>query len=241
MFGLHSNADLTFRLKESTEMINTIMETRPKDGGSGGGKSREEIVKDKSKELLSKLPPDYNENEVREKIKRLAGPKLLNDRGMTVPLNIFLFQEIQRMQRVIGIVRKTLEDTILAIDGQIIMTTEIMDAINAMFDAKVPYNWVYDPSGAEISWILPTLGAWYGSFLDRNKQLNEWHNSERPKTFWLTGFFNPQGFLTSMKQEVTRMHKKPEKGGEAWSLDDVVYKSEVTKEKDYENIKDIQN
>lgn len=189
--------------------------------------------------MLSKLPPDYNENEVREKIKRLAGPKLLNDRGMTVPLNIFLFQEIQRMQRVIGIVRKTLEDTILAIDGQIIMTTEIMDAINAMFDAKVPYNWVYDPSGAEISWILPTLGAWYGSFLDRNKQLNEWHNSDRPKTFWLTGFFNPQGFLTSMKQEVTRMHKKPDKGGEAWSLDDVVYKSEVTKEKDYENIKEI--
>lgn len=30
IFGLHSNADLTFRLKESIEMINTIMETRPK-------------------------------------------------------------------------------------------------------------------------------------------------------------------------------------------------------------------
>lgn len=126
---------------------------------------------------------------------------------MTVPLNIFLYQEIQRMQRVIGIVRKTLADTIDAIDGQIIMTPEILDAINAMFDAKVPNSWIYDPSGAEISWILPTLGAWYVSLLDRNKQLFEWHNTDRPKTFWLTGFFNPQGFLTGMKQEVTRMHK----------------------------------
>jgi len=44
VFGLDANADLTFRLKESLEMINTIMETRPKDSNSGGGKTREEIV-----------------------------------------------------------------------------------------------------------------------------------------------------------------------------------------------------
>jgi len=48
----------------------------------------------------------------------------------------------------------------------------------------------------------------------------------------LSGFFNPQGFLTGMKQEVTRNHKKGDgKGGEAWSLDDVVYSTTV-KEKD---------
>ena len=41
-----------------------------------------------------------------------------------------------------------------------------------------------------------------------------------------------------MKQEVTRMHKGKEKGEkEAWSLDDVVYMTQV-KDKDYENIKD---
>lgn len=57
VFGLHANADLTFRLKESLEMINTIMETRPKDSSSGGGKTREEIVQDKARELLGKLPP----------------------------------------------------------------------------------------------------------------------------------------------------------------------------------------
>jgi dynein heavy chain len=49
------------------------------------------------------------------------------------------------------------------------MTPDILEAINAIFDAKVPNAWLNDPSGAEISWLLPTLGSWYGSLLDRNK------------------------------------------------------------------------
>lgn len=66
VFGLHVNADITFRKKESTEMIVTIMDTRPKDSGGGGGKTREEIVQDKARELLAKLPQDYIDLEVRE-------------------------------------------------------------------------------------------------------------------------------------------------------------------------------
>jgi dynein heavy chain len=44
IFGLHTNADLTFRLKESLEMINTLIECRPKDTNSGVGQTREEMV-----------------------------------------------------------------------------------------------------------------------------------------------------------------------------------------------------
>ena len=51
----------------------------------------------------------------------------------------------------------------LAIEGTIIMTPDILDAINCIFDAKVPDAWLYDPSGAEISWLLPSLGSWYNS------------------------------------------------------------------------------
>ena len=60
------------------------------------------------------------------------------------------------------------------------MTPEILDAINSMFDDKVPSAWVYDATGVEISWILPTLGSWFGSLLDRNKQLNDWLKNNRP-------------------------------------------------------------
>lgn len=46
-------------------MIFTILETRPKEASSGAGKTREEIVKEKAIDLLSKMPLDYNDGEVR--------------------------------------------------------------------------------------------------------------------------------------------------------------------------------
>lgn len=94
------------------------------------------------------------------------------------------------MQRVIGLVRKVFEDTIQAIDGQIIMTPQILDAINAIFDARVPNSWLYDPSGAEISWLMPSLGNWYTSLIERNKQLYDWM-----KVNFLYFFFNFSLFM----------------------------------------------
>jgi len=84
---------------------------------------------------------------------------------MTVPLNVFLFQEICRIANIIDIVRKTLQDTRDAIDGTVILTPVILDAIDAIADARVPKNWLYDSTGVEISWLLPFLGGWFSSFI----------------------------------------------------------------------------
>jgi len=113
-----------------------------------------------------------------------------------------------------------------AIEGTTIMTPEIVDSINAIFDFRVPYKWQFDPTGAEISWMTPSLGGWIKGLSDRYHQLNTWISKERPPSFWLTGFFNPQGFLTAMKQEVARTKK--DKGG--WALDEVVYDTNVEKD-----------
>ena len=46
------------------------------------------------------------------------------------------------MQRVIFTVRTTLLDLKLAIDGTIIMSQNLRDALDSMFDAKIPQSWL---------------------------------------------------------------------------------------------------
>ncbi|TYZ61675.1 hypothetical protein PybrP1_000691 [[Pythium] brassicae (nom. inval.)] len=216
VFGLHPNADLTYRVKEVNALLGTLGDTQPKGGGGASGVSREDVVCEKARELLERLPEDYVEDDYKAKISRLG--------GLTVPLNIFLFQEIQRLQRVIAKVRAMLEQLQMAIRGEVVMTEELSWTLDAIFDAKVPPSWLRTSVGDEFSWILPTLGLWFASLLSRDEQSRSWLNTRRPHCFWLTGFFNPQGMLTAMKQEVTRRHSKTDK----WALDDVVYHTEVT-------------
>ena len=61
--------------------------------------------------------------------------------GALSSMNIFLRQEIDRMQRVITVVRNTLTDLQLAIEGTIIMSD-----VRTSFDAKFIESYCYTVS-----------------------------------------------------------------------------------------------
>jgi dynein heavy chain len=212
IFGLHGNADLAYRSSQTKAVLGTILDIQPKEGGGGGGLTREEIVLKMVEDLQSKLPPDYRADDKKMGIKALG--------GMGKPLNICLSQEIDRLQKVITVVRKMLASLKLAIAGTIVMSPDLANALDALFMARVPAAWV------KVSQLVaPNMGVWFVNMLNRAEQFTNWLRNGRPNTFWLTGFFNPTGFLTANRQEVCRKHSR-----DGWALDDVVNSSEVLKQ-----------
>ncbi|THD25575.1 Dynein heavy chain 5 axonemal [Fasciola hepatica] len=218
--GLHSNAEITYSAQTTSYILSTIVSIQPKesaadsgeDSSASGGKpavveTRESIVHRMCTDMLSKLPPAYVAYRVAEQIDALGSLK---------PMTIFLRQEVDRINKVIVLVGSTLTDLRLAIDGTVVMNDILKDALDCIYDARVPSVWTRS------SWDSTTLGFWYTELIERNAQFSSWLENGRPICFWMTGFFNPQGFLTAMRQEVSRMH-------EGWSLDSVILASKMTR------------
>jgi dynein heavy chain len=116
------------------------MSIQPKDTG-GAGESPEQQVSNKCLEYYDKMKNDVDFNivDVRKILDTRPAPliKPLNekdkpDRGLKAPLNIFLYQEIQRMVKIIAIVKRSLVDMRDAIEGTIIMSPKLAKGIDSI-------------------------------------------------------------------------------------------------------------
>ncbi|KAG2840968.1 Dynein heavy chain 8, axonemal [Phytophthora cactorum] len=230
VFGLHPNADLTYRVKEVSALLGTIVDTQPTDAESSGtttkSETKEEIIQQKIRELLAALPTGGEQALSEEALAQSLRSKVLGG-GLELPLNLFLCQEARALRMVLKNVRASLVKTQRALAGEVLLTSSLRETGQAIFDGKVPPSWVAN----EQAWLAGTLGLWVTGLIDRVTQLRAWLERGRPPSFWLAGFSNPQGFLTAVAQESTRAH-----ASERWALDDVVYYSEVT---DYERLDQI--
>ncbi|KAG9479366.1 hypothetical protein GDO78_012827 [Eleutherodactylus coqui] len=205
VFGLHPNADITYQTNMANETLSTIVNIQPKDSAGGGGETRETIVQRLANEMLEKLPEDYIPHEV---------PACPGDTQTCIDLLYFLLtQPLHPKQRLVCHIPPFIQNT-----GTIIMSEDLRDALDNMYDARIPKLWY------KISWDSATLGFWFTELLERNQQFRSWLFDGRPNQFWMTGFFNPQGFLTAMRQETTRMNLS-----KGWALDSVILHNDVTK------------
>jgi dynein heavy chain len=191
VFGLNAIADVKLRRDQANEIFQKIIDVQPKESAVGG-MTREDVVKKKCQELRPQVPDLFDMDKVRRLID--VGPDT-----QPRPTDVCAKQEIERMQNVLKVLSSTLDDLVLAIDGSIVMNDQLYNAMNSLFDGRIPQHWL------RISWPADSLKAWMDEVNQRYQQYQAWiAPGSKLDTFWLGGMFNPGGFLTSVRQNTCR-------------------------------------
>lgn len=56
---------------------------------------------------------------------------------------------------------------------------------------------------------LKPLASWFKDMVNRVQFLRNWLNEKAPFSYWMSGFYFPQGFLTGVLQAHSRLYKIP--------------------------------
>ncbi|ELU09353.1 hypothetical protein CAPTEDRAFT_204917, partial [Capitella teleta] len=93
-----------------------------------GGKSSQDIIEDLASDILSRIPPNFNLEEVQTKF-----PVRYEE-----SMNTVLLQELIRFNRLIQVIRTSLQDMQKAIKGLVVMSAELEDVFHSMMVGKDP-------------------------------------------------------------------------------------------------------
>uniref|UniRef100_A0A7S3G9X5 Dynein heavy chain n=1 Tax=Palpitomonas bilix TaxID=652834 RepID=A0A7S3G9X5_9EUKA len=190
-FGQHPNADIASQIQETSAMLDTLLSLQPQ-AVAGEGESKDDKVSRLASDILEHVPPVFDVEEAYN----------MKSDDMS-PLNVVLIQEIERYNILLKMMKSGLENLLKGIKGVVVMSSELEETYNALFDARVPQAWqkVY-PS-------MKPLAPWTRDLLQRTQQLANWVEGTYPKVYWLSGFTFPTGFLTALLQTSARKNNLP--------------------------------
>jgi len=186
-FGQHPNADIASQMADTKSLLSTILSLQPRTVVEGG-KSREVTVLELSAALMDQIPQELN----------LVAIARAHEADKT-PLTIVLLQEIDRYNKLLRSVRRSLRDLAMGVKGLVVISPALEEMMECLYGSVVPPAWhsAY-PS-------LKPLGPWVRDLSQRINQLQRWASDDSSiKTFWLSGFTFPVGFLTALLQMSAR-------------------------------------
>jgi len=191
-FGLHANANLVAAINEALRILKTATSLMPRTGGGDGGQSSDKMLADSSTRYLADLPKPYDTEYVEAKY-----PVDYNE-----SMNTVLNQELLRFNKLIVQVRSTLTDVGKAVQGLVVMSAELEEVAGGILTNTTPGVWkaVSYPS-------LKPLSSYVADLAARLKFFSEWIKNDAPITFWLSGFYFTQSFLTGQLQNYARKSK----------------------------------
>lgn len=103
------------------------------------------------------------------------------------------------------------------VQGELTITADMETLSNALFLDAVPESWARRAYPS-----LHGLPQWFADLTLRIRELDNWTSDfQLPPAVWLGGFFNPQSFLTAIKQQMARKNE--------WPLDKMCLQCDVTK------------
>ncbi|KAI8619311.1 dynein heavy chain and region D6 of dynein motor-domain-containing protein [Chytriomyces sp. MP71] len=207
IFGMHENANISYQLQESRRIVRTVLEVQPRlVSGVAGLKAPEDTVTDVASAILDSLPDlltidlyvtDFSEGNS-DLFARDEGGRMLNS------LSTVLGQEASRFNRLLKIVKNSLAALLKAVKGLVVMSVELELVFQSLLNNEVPKAW----ANAAYPSLKP-LAAWVKDLHLRVSELADWIDNGQPSSFWLPGFFFPQGFLTGVLQNMARKHNIP--------------------------------
>lgn len=109
---------------------------------------------------------------------------------------------MDRFNSLLEVIRSSSSELRKAIRGIATMSEELDAMYNSILNNKVPAMWE-----AKAYPSLKPLSSWIENLKERVTEIREWLISGKPASYWLSAFYFPQGFLTALMQQYSRMYK----------------------------------
>ena len=192
VFGMHENVDISKDLQATKLLFDSILLTLGSTKSQSGDTDKK--LMDISKDILAKLPPNFNLEKVMQKY-----PTKYEE-----SMNTVLAQEMERYNKLITVVRSSFQNLQKAIKGLVVMNQELEAFANSLLIGKVPDMWTKHSYPS-----LKPLGSYFSDLVERLNFLQKWYDENKPASFWVSGFYFTQAFLTGVKQNYARRYTIP--------------------------------
>ncbi|XP_063171723.1 dynein axonemal heavy chain 10 [Candoia aspera] len=205
VFGLHPNAEIGYYTQAARDMWSHLLELQPQTGESSAGISRDEYIGQVAKDIENKMPKVFDIDQIRKTL------------GIDIsPTTVVLLQELERFNKLIVRMTKSLAELQRALAGEVGMSNELDEVARALFNGQIPNIWrKLAPD------TLKSLGNWMIYFKNRFLQYTSWVEESEPSVMWLSGLHIPESYLTALVQATCRKN--------GWPLDRSTLYTQVTK------------
>jgi dynein heavy chain len=219
LFGLHPNAEIGYLTNTCIATFKAIqdMSGGGGGGGSGSGARPEDTARIIMEDLLARLPENFIMVILHDKAK-----PLLQDLVKS-PFVVVALQECERMNDLLGEMRRSLIELDRGLKGQLNMSDTMEDLVHALSIDQWPGR---DPfsrcTWQKLAWHSTKTLFWqFTDLLKRVTMLQTWSETlEKPVCLWISGMFNPTAYLTSTLQATGRTT--------GWALDKMAIETHVT-------------